>query len=366
VRFGYYFALPIALLSGFVASELIRSTAGAPRLRKLAAAVAVVGLVLAPSSLRSWRAAPGFRGPSPAWHEVLAWLRRETPEPFDSPRAYFAGGRDEKAAYSVLAWWDYGYWILREGRRVPVDNPTQRGAASAARMLLAQDDGGLSECFGRLRCRYAIVDADLLLLRPAGRGLSSGKFEALVARAEEPERRFTERVWLAAGQGPLAETVIFRPDYFRALAVHLYLYGSQAVEPGPVWMVRFGAPDPPLAGDLRTVVEARRFASYDLAMQFQAPAEQATAPAEPATAQAEQATAQAEQAPTPAEQAPTQAEQAQVQPGSYEIVSFDPFATCVPLAALSHFRPVFDSPTPAGLARGHLLPAIRVFAIDPP
>ena len=37
------------------------------------------------------------------------------------------------AAFSVMNWWDQGYWIMQTGRRVPVSNPTQSGATARRR-----------------------------------------------------------------------------------------------------------------------------------------------------------------------------------------------------------------------------------------
>ena len=100
---------------------------------------------LVPAALTTTRA-----GGMPAyWFEAMQWLRTKTPEPFASPDYYYAryGKTNPPAAFSVMNWWDQGYWIVQTGRRVPVSNPTQSGATKAAAFLTATDEAdALSPC----------------------------------------------------------------------------------------------------------------------------------------------------------------------------------------------------------------------------
>ena len=65
------------------------------------------------------------------WFEAMEWLRTNTPEPFASPDYYYARYDASESAlrrFTVMNWWDQGYWIMQTARRVPISNPTQSGA----------------------------------------------------------------------------------------------------------------------------------------------------------------------------------------------------------------------------------------------
>ena len=91
----------------------------------------IVAPNLVPAAITTTRAGgmPGY------WFDAMQWLRTKTPEPFASPDYYYAryGATNPPASFSVMNWWDQGYWIMQTARRVPVSNPTQSGAPTARR-----------------------------------------------------------------------------------------------------------------------------------------------------------------------------------------------------------------------------------------
>jgi oligosaccharyl transferase (archaeosortase A-associated) len=75
-------------------------------------------------------------GPNGDWHEALTWMKDNTPDPFGNPDAYYdlytapASGESydyPDSAYGVMSWWDYGHWITRMAHRIPNANPFQAG-----------------------------------------------------------------------------------------------------------------------------------------------------------------------------------------------------------------------------------------------
>nr|QNO54870.1 hypothetical protein GHJHFCIO_00020 [Methanosarcinales archaeon ANME-1 ERB7] len=74
-------------------------------------------------------------GPANDWYESLSWMRNNTPDTgvdyyahYDQPPINETTGGIEdykypESAYSVISWWDYGHWITRIARRIPVANP---------------------------------------------------------------------------------------------------------------------------------------------------------------------------------------------------------------------------------------------------
>jgi hypothetical protein len=117
-----------------------------------------------------WRLAPGSaseppaiatasvsEGPDSEWIRAMTWLRQSTPPPFasgdpylDTPRSL----RGQRSAWGVLAWWDYGYWIIEIGHRVPTANGTQAGAVDTARMFLRSSVAAYSPSTARRGAWY--------------------------------------------------------------------------------------------------------------------------------------------------------------------------------------------------------------------
>ncbi len=188
-RFGYYFSVNIALLTGFLSWLVIdyarthiftekvkQAIEKAKKVKRKATRRQQSNPRVAPYSVMSlviivvfftgyfWSIEPAIDAakrspyaPSDAWCSVLDWMRENTPEPFGDPDAYYDLVRSDKylpystilstygntsnrtdyytnldvyypypeTAYGVLSWWDYGYWIARIAHRIPNANPSQ-------------------------------------------------------------------------------------------------------------------------------------------------------------------------------------------------------------------------------------------------
>lgn len=169
LRFGYYFAINVALLTGYL-SWLILQFAGfkeakpvempkglkkkarSKKLRKegfrittrrlnMALGVIVIFfLVFFPNISVAITTANQVRGGlTEAWYESLSWLKNNTPEPLGNPDSYYQlhtpppPGESYKypeTAYGVAAWWDTGYWITRIAQRIPNANPDTHAETS--------------------------------------------------------------------------------------------------------------------------------------------------------------------------------------------------------------------------------------------
>jgi dolichyl-diphosphooligosaccharide--protein glycosyltransferase len=167
VRFGYYFAVNVALLSAFV----VWWTAGVLELGEIEAlrdvetyqilGVALLIVLVAPGNVVAWDTtgdgrvnepnwdqADDLAGGNVAWQEELTWMRDNTPDPRSSELAYdeLTTPPDDgdfaypESAYGVMSWWDYGHWITRTGERIPIANPFQEGPRPASAFLLAQSE----------------------------------------------------------------------------------------------------------------------------------------------------------------------------------------------------------------------------------
>jgi oligosaccharyl transferase (archaeosortase A-associated) len=294
-RFGYYLNLNLALLGGWACGLALawgwappraaRSRADARRARtpvgggrgplwsvarRVAAVAAIVVVVFAPSALIAHPMASNNLGLSDGYRASLEWLRRNTPEPFPDGDYYYAHyrpGQTLRPAYTVMAWWDYGYEIIRVGRRVPVANPTQAGADVAGRFFTATDEAEGARILDETGARYVIAHGEVPIL-PRG-PLMQGKFETLVAWSGKDISRYWEGFLSKDKQGRLGPLTLFHPEYYRTLAVRLYVYGGAPATPqDTTYVITYVERSLPDGTRGKEIVESQRFKTYEAAVAF--------------------------------------------------------------------------------------------------
>jgi len=217
-------------------------------------------------------------------------------------------------AYGTLSWWDYGHWVLRIGRRIPVANPTGRGAERAARFLTATSEEE-AEAQARGVVRYVIVDDGLPLILTEPDDLLLGKFNAVARWALQDSDRFAQTVFRRTDTG-LKPVLILHPDYYRSLAMRLYLFGGREASPeGPIWVVELEERLSSRGIAYEELVAWQQFSDYEAAVAFAA------------------------------------------EKPARKLVGLDPLKTCVPLEPLAGYRLAHDS---RATSIGGL-PAVRVF-----
>jgi len=231
VRMSYYLGLVAAVFTAYLAVEAMSKPG---RIRWVSVAV-LVGVVFIPDWIQAFQDANPGGLLTPDWRQALGWLRTSTPEPFGTANFYFADYGDTASrerdfvfppsAYSIMAWWDYGYWITTAGRRIPVANPTQKGAEAAAAFFLAQSEDEGAAILTHWKSRYVVVDSRLVI---TGRGHQRrGIYQALFAFDRDAH---LDDYFVAAvdkdDHGKLARSIFFRPAYYRSMAVRLFLSGG--------------------------------------------------------------------------------------------------------------------------------------------
>jgi dolichyl-phosphooligosaccharide-protein glycotransferase len=341
-RFAYYFAVNIAVLSGYFAwwvlelagfgkkpatadvkQETMRKKAGRIRIAKtrksaqtspalMSVALAVVLLVMVYPNLgpmpgggkasEDLATRPLF-APSDAWCESLDWLRVNTPEPLGDPAAYYKlykePGKPDgyvypRNAYGVLAWWDYGYWITRIGRRIPFSNPGTSGINGEARFFLAQDEAGAVQFLKDINIRYVIVDDEIASYE--------SKFFALPTWVGGSYQDYYD-VYLQKQGENYTPTLLFYPEYYRSMVTRLYNFGGKQVIPTEVNVIGYETVTATDGKKYRAITEVKAFGSYPEATQYLAGQ----------------------------------------QAGTHRIVGRDPYICPVPLEALNKFKPAYDS-----------------------
>jgi dolichyl-diphosphooligosaccharide--protein glycosyltransferase len=318
-RFAYYLAINVALLAAWAAVRLIW-----PLVRPAVAAVLVLTVAVAPNVLPALTVSGRVAGgPDRDWFDALEWMRANTPEPFGDPDFYYARYRQPAPApaWGVMAWWDYGYWITRIARRVPVANPTQAGAADAARFFTAQDEGTASRIMDDRRARYVISNTALL---PYPASDLKGIFFAMGRWAGRRPAEFLEIYVERDPAGRRRPALVFYPAYYRAMAVRLHIFGGRAVVPrGSTWVI--GWEEPRDAGPFKQLTFVWQFDTYAEADAFLR----------------------------------------EKPPGRFRIAGRDAGASCVPLEALRAYTPVYRTPAAPPTSTGWEPPRVAVFEYRP-
>ncbi len=335
-RFAYYSAVSISLLTAYLSFEIhswlsrrITAPAGR-RAASIALAMIVIAALLVPNLPASVELASTAEAPNADWREALAWMRTNTPEPMGDAAAYlsryYAPGDGTStpfpaSAYSIMNWWDYGYWIVRGARRMPVSNPTQHCAREAAAFFLAKSEAEARDIARTFGSRYVIVDALMGFLPGARGGASRGKFPGVIAWAGARESDYFEKCYERGANGALQPVTLFYPACHETLYSRLYIFRGMPVTPLEAWAVRIVDEADAALGTIRVMKDSRRFAKHTDATAFIA-----------ANA-------------------------------GYRLASRTPFNSCVPLPPLQGFRLVHQSPTAIGAQNGKPIAYVEVYEI---
>jgi len=319
-RFSYYLALPAAVLAALACVAIARRILKAPVpanqakrrvepesrgfVRPALAVVVVGALGFAPSLWYAFGEARFYRGVGLPTYQILSWLRKSSPEPFGDPQAYYARSSAVGKAlpsYNVMAWWDFGYQILRIAHRVPLAFPTQKGAATAARFFLETDEVRAMSLLNMHGAAYLFTEKSLAFHPDRSGDGWTGRFPALASWAGRPLSDFMEVVVQRKADGSLERKTVFYPSYFQSMAVLTAVFGGQAAPAMlPVLVASLGNPAASSGPVERELLAVRSFGDHIEATSYVASQPMGTA----------------------------------------SIVSFDPAKACVPVEALRTIRPL--------------------------
>jgi len=304
-RFAYYYVVNVALLSGYV-SWMVLEFAGfrekktevvevVEKSRKkhrrergrqevsgtymTLAAIAVFLLVFYPNIgplPRMGQIPPGTQlsvalaknpsfVPSDGWCEALDWLREKTPEPFGDASFYYAEYEVPKAgeqykypdsAYGVACWWDYGYWVTRIGKRMPISNPGI-GHHGEAFLLTAQDEAGANKFMDSRGVKYVVVNFQT--------AMEMGMFNALaMLSGGEPEKYYD--IYYQLQQGQLVPVWVFYPEYYSSLLVRLYNFDGKGVVPESTTVISYREMPGPGGTPYKVINSSQSFKTYGEAL----------------------------------------------------------------------------------------------------
>jgi len=241
--------------------------------------------------------------PSNGWYRALDWLEGNTPEPFGDPGYYYQyyesppSGQKytyPESAYSVMAWWDYGYWITRIAHRIPYSNPSQAPAPikNTARFFLAQDEEEAMGVIEESNSDYIMIDY----------GIATAKLWATFEWAERDSTEFYDVYYLLMGN-KLYPIRLYYPEYYRSMIARLYNFGGKAVTPDRTLVISYRDQETAEGETVRMLTDTKPFTDYQAAVDFIDSQE----------------------------------------PGEFRIVGENPFISAVPLEKLQGYQLVFDS-----------------------
>jgi oligosaccharyl transferase (archaeosortase A-associated) len=347
-RFAYYFTINVALLSGYLSWQILAFTG----FGKVAAKPAEVsGVIQREREKMKKRGITGRHifmvfgvvvvffvsffpnigqakniasqapfAPSDAWCESLTWMRENTPEPFGDPDFYYQLYEPPppgeiynypESAYGVVSWWDYGYWISRLGRRMPISTPGS-GQVWEAYFFSAQDEAAAGEIMHNQGAgsRYIIIDY----------GTVTGKFYAVATLSGSDRDKFYGTYYVPQ-DSQLRSVTLFYPEYYYSLAVRLYSFDGQEVIPKSSIVVSYEERVSQEGTTYKEITSAEPFPTYEEAEAYVAAQES----------------------------------------GNYRIVGNSPFVSPVPLEAAEDYKLVFSS-TEAVIQPGiGNMPEVKIF-----
>lgn len=244
VRFAYYLAIYASILSGIMVYLIISvSTRYLERNKKKmkwfdkAGDIMLVTVMLVFIFVPNFMISKQFSNPlegslTGGWEQAMTWMKDNTPEPFPDKDYYYANYNNnlQSPSYSVLSWWDYGYWITYIGHRVPTCNPGSTNRDIPAVFLTTTNMDNAIKVLQSAKSKYIVIDYQT----------ATGKFQAMPTYAEKATGEL-RKLWnwetpgyisvFNMGEGDKVQRMtVFYPDYYKSMAVRLFNFNGQAVK----------------------------------------------------------------------------------------------------------------------------------------
>jgi oligosaccharyl transferase (archaeosortase A-associated) len=250
------------------------------------------------------------------WYSSLLWLGDNSSEPFGDPDFYYElyPPRDEfeypETAYGVMSWWDYGYFIMQISHRIPNANPGQIGAVQAGQFFTAQNESSVNELADELGTKYVVIDSAMAWI---------SKFYAMAEWAGKSVDEFYEYYYVPTEEGG-QWAILYYPAYYKSIVVRLYNFDGKAVTPTESIAISYKEEVTSGGERYKEVTWGQSFSSYEDA----------------------------------------QAYVASQTSGNYRIVGVNPFSSIVPLEELKSYELRHQSEATTTIAE-QTLPSVKIF-----
>ncbi len=247
-RFTYYYAINVAILTGFLVSWLLQRFGISDmdldmvkdpvkliisNLKIILAAILIFSFIILPSLSWSIVYAQSAGGPDSDWLTSTAWLQNNTPNPgMDLYEKYVHPAEGKyvypDTAYGIMSWWDYGHLIECVGHRIPNANPFQQGIGSVTLNVAGSSPFFLAENESQAEAVLIALDLNrsqymntkyVMIDQP----MAVGKFHAMAAWSNIPTSKYMAGVYQQQGEN-WVPVQIWREPYFKSMAARMYFF----------------------------------------------------------------------------------------------------------------------------------------------
>jgi len=232
------------------------------------------------------------------WYSSLLWLKDNSPDPFGDPDFYYelyeTPFHYPESAYGVMTWWDYGYFITQIAHRIPNANPGQAGAVQAGKFFTAQNESSAQEVVEQynLDSKYVVIDYAMAVT----------KFYAMVEWAGGNVSEFYEVYYQQTNEG-MRGGILYYPAYYQSTVARLYNFDGKAVVPTGSIVISYNEEEAAAGEKYKLITNLWSFPTYEEA----------------------------------------EAYVASQTSGNYRIVSYSPFISPMPLEELNSYELVYSS-----------------------
>ena len=177
---------------------------------------------------------------NPDWKESMEWMQNNTPA--TGVDYYTVYNKDTfqypKESYGVMSWWDYGHLITTIGKRIPNANPFQQGVAgsngSAAYFMATSEDTA-----------NAILDADGTRYIVTDIEMDQGKFWAMSTwfNATEATGPYYDSMFLPGENNALSQVILNKQPYYMTMISRLHNFDGSMTSPNTVYYIVYADPE---------------------------------------------------------------------------------------------------------------------------
>jgi len=177
---------------------------------------------------------------NPDWKESMEWMQNNTPA--TGVNYYALYNKDTfqypKESYGVMSWWDYGHLITTIGKRIPNANPFQQGVAgstgSAAYFMATSEDiaNAILDTDGT---RYIVTDIEM----------DQGKFWAMSTwfNATEATGPYYDSMFLPGENNALSQVILNKQPYYMTMISRLHNFDGSMTSPNTVYYIVYADPE---------------------------------------------------------------------------------------------------------------------------
>ena len=249
VRYEYYAAVPIALLSGFFLTWIIGfpNSSKYPQKKKISffntpmsvkirygiviLALLVITVLSVQTTVKVAEQDLSVITINDDWMDTLSWFEANSPDPgVDYTTIY----NEEtfvypKNSYGVLSWWDYGHWIMFLSKRIPITNPFQKSADHVATFFTRTSEPDAEFYADLYGGRYIITD-----YRTA-----TDVFSGVVqwASLNQQNEDYQKILYLEKSPGVFQPIIHLRQPFYESMLIRLHFFdGSYTFGQGGLYV----------------------------------------------------------------------------------------------------------------------------------